>query len=253
MPASSPVVGQQAALAARLRDARDAQPARPAPPAEHLERLEQLVEVAHLERAVMAQQRRERARRADHGARVGERGARRGLRAPDLEAHDRLARLGGERERGGERVGAPDRLDEQADRLRALVAGQEGDEVGEIARELAPGRDDGAEADARPGRQTRLGDRSRVRDAGDVPGHELLGPGDRAEPQRERRPASRRPCSSGPTTAMSHSAARAAMRAATARPSAPASAPRPGSTTARTPAAMTSSKAASARVWPTRR
>ena len=228
MPGLLAVVGQQAALAARLRDARDAQAARPAAPAEHLERLQQLVEVAHLDRAVMAQQRREGARRADHRARVGERRARRGLRAPDLEADDRLARLGRERERRGEGVRAPDRLDEQADRRVPSSLGQERDEVGEIARELAPGRDDRAEADARPAGQERLGDRARVRDAGDVPGHERLGPGDRAEPERDaagRRDAhavrARRP------RCRTRRRARA-MRAATARPSAPASAPRPG-------------------------
>ncbi len=71
--------------------------------------------------------------------------------------------------------------------------------------------------------------------------------------QSETPPGVAMPMQFGPTTATSHSAARAPMRAATARPSAPASAPSPGSTTARTPAAITSSKAASARVCPTSR
>ena len=134
---------------------------------------------------MVAQQRRERACRADDRARVRERGARSGLRAPDLEADDGLAGLGCARQRRGERVRPPDRLDEQADRARALVLGQERDEIGDVARELAARGDDGAKADPRPACQERLADRARVSDAGDVPGHERLRARHRAEPQRD--------------------------------------------------------------------
>ena len=74
--------------------------------------------------------------------------------------------------------------------LRALVGCQEGDEVGQVARELATGRDHRAKADARPGREAGLRDRARMRDDGDVPWHERLGACDGADPLRE--PAGRR-------------------------------------------------------------
>ena len=134
---------------------------------------------------VVAEQRREGACRADYRARVRERGARSGLRAPDLEADDRLAGLGRCRQGGDERAGPPDRLDEQADRARALVLGQEPHEIGQIARELAPRRDDRAKADARTAGQERLADRARVGDAGHVPGHERVGSRNGAEPERD--------------------------------------------------------------------
>ena len=175
------VIGEQPALAARLRYGRDAQATRPAAPAEHLERLQQLVEVAHLERAVVAEQRRERARRR--------------LGAADLEADDGLAGICRARQRRGERVRAPDRLDEQPDRARAVVLGQEADEIRHVARELAPGRDDRAIADARPAGQERLADGPRVRDAGNVPGHELLRARRPCRARATRRRASRCPCS----------------------------------------------------------
>ena len=180
-----PVVGEEAAFATRFRDGGDAQPAWPAPPAEHLEGLEQLVEVAHLDDAVMPKQRGEGARRADHRAGVGERGPRGGLRAPHLEADDGLARLGRARKRGGERARSPDGLDEQADRARALVLGEVRDEVRNVARELAAGRHDGAKAHARPAGEERLADRSGMRHAGHVSGHEGVAPGHGAEPERD--------------------------------------------------------------------
>ena len=222
-------------------------------PAEHLERLQQLVEVAHLDRVVVAQQRRERARRADDRARVGQRGPRRRLGAPDLEADDGLARFGRARQRRGEGIRAPDRLHEQPDGARALVLGQEGDEIRDVARELArrPRRPCDSRRAARG--QERLADRARMRDAGDVARARTAPRPPTVPSHSDTPPGVATPMQFGPTTATSHSAARAPMRAATARPSAPASAPRPGSTTARTPAAMTSSKAASARVCPTSR
>ena len=104
---------------------------------------------------------------------------------PTLRQTTGLPASAAARQRGGERAGPPDRLDEQADRARALVLGQEPDEVGQIARELAPGRDDRAKADARTAGQERLADRARVGDAGHVPGHERVGSRNGAEPERD--------------------------------------------------------------------
>ena len=218
----------------------------------HLERLQQLVEVAHLDRTVMAQQCGERPRGADDRARVGQRGPCSCLGAPDLEADDGLAGVGRAGQRGGERVWPADRLDEQADGARALVLRQVRDEIGDVARGLASGGDDGAKPDPGPASQERLSDGPRVGDAGDMPGHERVRASHRAEPQGDA--ARRRDAHAvGPDDSHVVLGRRAPTRSATARPSAPASAPSPGSTTARTPAAIASSKALSARAWPTSR
>ncbi len=85
------VVGEERRLAARLGHGADPHPARAPFPAERLERLDQVGEVVHLDYAVGGEHGREGPVGADERAGVSKRHARPGLRAPDLEADDRLA------------------------------------------------------------------------------------------------------------------------------------------------------------------
>ena len=247
------VVGEQPALAARLRHGRDAQAARPAPPAEHLERLQQLVEVAHLDRAVVAEQRREGARRADHRARVGERGARSGLRAPDLEADDGLAGLGRARQGGGEGVRAAG-SSRRTGRSRACPRPRPGTRRSRRDRARARSRPrrpcESRRAARRPGTPRRSSPSARRRRRARA---RTLGARHGAEPERDA--AGRRDAHAVRARRPPRRTRRRARRCAR-RPRDPRRRPRrpgPGSTTARTPAAITSSKAASARVCPTSR
>ena len=89
-----------------------------------------------------------------------------GLRAPAREHDHGLAGARGQRERLGERRGAPDRLERQADRRRLVVRRERREPVGGIAADLVAARDDGAQAEARAGMQQCLAERARVHDAG---------------------------------------------------------------------------------------
>lgn len=60
---------------------------------------------------------------------MGEGGACRGLRAPDLEAHDRLSGFRAAHKSIDERVWSSNRLEEEPDRPRARVLREEREEV----------------------------------------------------------------------------------------------------------------------------
>src|SRR5262245_52128026 len=111
---------------------------RAAAAAEDLERLDELVEVVDLDRAVPPERGGEGTAGADERASVRERRARGGLRATDLEARDRLPRLGACAQRCDEGICLANRLEEEPDRLRPLVLGEEREVVGGVRDRLRP-------------------------------------------------------------------------------------------------------------------
>ena len=156
-------VREQRSLASRLGDRGDAGSPRPSLPAEHLERLDEVGEVLDLDRAVAAQQSREGLCRADERAGVGERDARPGRRASDLQADDGLVGLGEELERARQCRWASHGLEEEADRTCLVVCREHGAEVGHVPDGLGSARNDAAEADPGPERGQRLSDGAGLR------------------------------------------------------------------------------------------
>ena len=163
----------------------------------------------------MAQQRREGARRADDRARVGERRARRRLRAADLEADDGLARLGGSASAAANAAG---RRTVSTKRPIARVPSS----AARSATKSARSRESSPPAETTVRKPTR-GPAARnasaiepgVRDAGDVARARTTRGRRRCRATARRRRASRRPCSS------------ARRRRCRARRPAPRCAPRP--------------------------
>ena len=176
------MVGQQRGEAAGLRDRADARAPRTPLPAEHLERLDEVVVVLNVDRAEAPQDARECDVGPDHGAGVRDRDPRGALRAADAQAHDRLAALGAQLQREGERRRPADRLEEQRHHARGLVVGQERHVVGGVPQRLGAGRDHAPQPDARAHRHQRLADRARLHDGGHVAGAHLAG--DLGQPRR---------------------------------------------------------------------
>ena len=145
-------------------------PRRPPAPPEDLERLDELVEVADLDRRVAAEHGRERAVGADERARVRQGGPRGRLRAAHLEAGDGLARLGARAQRVDERLGSAHGLEEEPDRARVRIVGEEGEVVRRVRDRLRTGRDDAAQPDTAAEREERVGDRAGLAEDGDMAG-----------------------------------------------------------------------------------
>ena len=80
---------------------------------------------------------------------MGARGLRAGLRAPDLDQHDRLAALGGELGHRDEFRDVFEAFDETRDDARFRIVDEVAREVGEVEIGFVAGRDDVAQADAR--------------------------------------------------------------------------------------------------------
>ena len=140
----------------------------PAGALDELGRLEQLVEVGAADDAGGVEGGIGDARFAGERARVGDRGRLRLVASTDLDGHDRLAELERAIGQGEEALRPLEPLEEQDDRGRLGVVEAVREVVAHVEHDLGAAADDPREPDPGARLDERIGDRTRLGDAGDA-------------------------------------------------------------------------------------
>ena len=176
-------IGDEAALAARVRERDHARAARSRAGTERLEVLEPVGDVVHGDRAVCRAERRHACAEPTIAPEWASAAREAACERPLASTITGLPARAASASASANARGSPDRLEREPDDRRPVVGHERREPVGGVAPDLVAARDDDAQAEPRAGVQQRLSERSGVHDASDSSGAQVA-MGDRAEPWR---------------------------------------------------------------------